>query len=219
VAKPGLACAANAPGEATVARAPVRRPQADAMQLKVGLLVGVLLLQLAAGSTAAELAQWERFKRGQYVLLIRHALAPGNGDPTRFLLDDCTTQRNLDDTGRAQARRIGKYLKVQGVKAARVLSSQWCRCLETARLLEAGPVAELAALNSFYELPQTRAPNLRALKAFLVELPSQGRPVILVTHYVTIAATTGQHVGSGEGVFAHIESDGTLRFEALASLR
>ena len=142
----------------------------------------------------------ERMKTGGHILMIRHALAPGTGDPANFQIGDCATQRNLDDQGRNQARSIGNWLRTQGIGSARVYSSQWCRCLETAKLLEMGSVAELPALNSFYELTQNREPNLKSLRKFIAEQPSDGDLIILVTHFVTISAIANEGVSSGEGV-------------------
>ena len=172
--------------------------------LIVGAVAACSLPTLATGSP------WDRFKRGELVLLIRHALAPGNGDPAEFQLRNCATQRNLNIEGRTQARSIGRWLNAQGIHNARVWSSQWCRCLDTARLFGLGSVQELVGLNSFYEMPDSRASNLRQLKSFLNTVQSDGGPIILVTHFVTISATTGVGVGSGEGVLAVRNADGDL---------
>jgi phosphohistidine phosphatase SixA len=149
----------------------------------------------------------KRMKTGGHILMIRHALAPGTGDPVNFRIGDCATQRNLDDRGRNQARSIGDWLREQGIGSARVYSSQWCRCLETAKLLEMGSVAELPALNSFYELTQTREPNLKALRKFIAEQPSDGDLIILVTHFVTITAIADEAVSSGEGMLLKLNED------------
>ncbi len=149
----------------------------------------------------------ERMKAGGHILMIRHAFAPGTGDPANFRIGDCSTQRNLDDRGRMQAEAIGDWLRSNGITSARVYSSQWCRCLETAELLELGSVAELPALNSFYELIQDRQPNLKALRKFIAEQPSDGVLVILVTHLVTISAIAGEGVSSGEGVLLKLNQD------------
>jgi len=149
----------------------------------------------------------ERMKTGGHIIMIRHALAPGTGDPANFRIGDCTTQRNLDDRGRNQARSIGDWLRAQGIGSARVYSSQWCRCLETAKLLEMGSVTELPALNSFYELTQNREPNLKALRKFIAEQPSNGDLIILVTHLVTISAIANEGVSSGEGVLLKMRED------------
>ncbi|MDJ0809040.1 MAG: histidine phosphatase family protein [Desulfobacterales bacterium] len=141
-----------------------------------------------------------RLQAGGHVLMLRHALAPGTGDPSGFRLGDCRTQRNLNDRGRDQARGIGAWLHAQGVSRARVFSSQWCRCLETAALLDLGPVTPLPALNSFFERPQERELRLAALRDFIARQPLDGELIILVTHYVTIAGLTGEGVSSGEAI-------------------
>ena len=171
------------------------------------LLTGVVL---AGVPLAGAGEQTDRIPARGHVLMIRHALAPGSGDPDNFQVGDCTTQRNLDARGRDQARRIGARLRADGVQAARVYSSQWCRCLETAALMDVGPVTELPALNSFFERPQEREPNLSALRAFLARQPADGRLLVLVTHYVTIAGVTGTAVSSGEGILLKLADGGQL---------
>jgi broad specificity phosphatase PhoE len=141
------------------------------------------------------------------VVLMRHAEAPGIGDPAGFKLDDCATQRNLDGDGRAQAARIGERLRQLGIDQARVLSSQWCRCLDTARLLDLGPVKEMPALNSFFGQPEKEKESITELRQFLADLPRDGKPVVLVTHQVTITALTGIFPGSGEAVL--LRANGT----------
>ena len=166
------------------------------------------LTALAMASVDSDHAEMiETMKSGGHILMIRHALAPGTGDPANFRIGDCSTQRNLDDRGRNQARAIGDWLRSNGITAARVYSSQWCRCLETAELLEMGPVAELSELNSFYELTQDREPNLEALRKFIAEQPSDGVLIILVTHLVTISAIANEGVSSGEGVLLKLNRD------------
>ena len=142
-----------------------------------------------------------------HILMIRHALAPGFGDPDGFDLRDCTTQRNLNDQGRLQAAAIGDWLRSRGLAEARVFSSQWCRCLETAKLLEMGPVKELPALNSFYEFTENREPYLNALRKFISEQPDTGKLIIMVTHQVTISAMTDLYVSSGEGVILKLKAN------------
>jgi broad specificity phosphatase PhoE len=161
---------------------------------------GAILCLAAAQAEAAPESMISRLTVGGQVLMLRHALAPGFGDPSGFRLGDCSTQRNLNPAGRDQARAIGRRLHAAGIDTARVYSSQWCRCLETAKLLGLGPVTELAALNSFFERPQDRTPNLEALRAFLSAQPRHGPLIVLVTHQVTIAEIAGKSVASGEGV-------------------
>ena len=180
---------------------------------------------VAATSTRPLLADdavAERLREPGAVLLIRHALAPGIGDPDGFRLDDCATQRNLNDEGRQQARAIGDWLRGRGIAQARVYSSQWCRCLETAALLDLGPVTELPALNSFFEHPAERDGRLAELRRFLATQPRDGGPIVLVTHQVTISAVSGTFADSGTGVLmalgegGRLERIGTLSFGIVA---
>lgn len=174
--------------------------------LAAATLVSFSLAVHAAGPVPpAELAKPGR------VLMLRHANAPGTGDPPHFRVGDCSTQRNLDAAGRAQAAALGERLARAGVARARVYSSQWCRCLETARLLKLGPVMALPALNSFHGRPQDRDANLAALRAFLAGLPVDGPPVVLVTHQVTISAFTGEGIASGGGTVFELDGSGAPR--------
>ncbi|HEY7803460.1 MAG TPA: histidine phosphatase family protein, partial [Orrella sp.] len=111
--------------------------------LKLGLALAAVLVTLALLPTPAS-AQDSR----SLVLLLRHALAPGGGDPANFDVNDCATQRNLNDVGREQARDIGRQLKALGLSPTNVWSSQWCRSFETAELMDVGEVKPLPALNS-----------------------------------------------------------------------
>jgi len=170
------------------------------------ILAGLIFLT-AAGASADQTEVIERLKFGGHILMIRHAIAPGNGDPPNFNIGDCSTQRNLDDSGRSQARRIGRWLRSNGINSARIYSSQWCRCLETAKLIDLGSVQELAALNSFYEKVQDREPNLQALNEFILQQPVKGELIILVTHFVTIGAIADTSVSSGEGILLELHKD------------
>ena len=180
-------------------------------------LLPVLLLSLLGCSllppalAEAPLALGELRPPGR-LLMLRHASAPGFGDPPQFALDDCATQRNLDAAGRAQARRLGERLRAAGLARARVWSSQWCRCLETARLLDLGPVEALPALNSFFDRPARREPTLAALRAFLAGLPTDGAPVILVTHQVVIDAFAPGGTPSGGGSLFQLDGSGAPRW-------
>ena len=103
------------------------------------LAIGLLAAPVAAADDSQE--AWAALVNGGHVALIRHGNAPpGYGDPPGFQIDDCTTQRNLDEKGRAQARALGEAFRQHGVRADKILSSPWCRCLETARLMVLGPV-------------------------------------------------------------------------------
>ena len=134
------------------------------------------------------------------VIFLRHALAPGNGDPETFDLNDCSTQRNLDETGRRQARAMGKRIAAAKLNLAGIYSSEWCRCLETAQLLDLGAVTPFDGLNSFYQKHAQRDATLAKLASKLDSLPRDGAPVIMVTHYVTIQAVANIAVPSGGAV-------------------
>jgi phosphohistidine phosphatase SixA len=173
-----------------------------------------LLLMLpivAAADAGAGSELLDRLKTGGHVLMLRHAHAPGTGDPGDFKIGDCTTQRNLDDQGRNQARRIGTWLRAGGVMSARVFSSQWCRSLETAQLIDLGPVTGLPALNSFHGRPERAEPTLAALKGFLAQQPADGELILLVTHFVNISGIAGVGVLSGEGVVLELTGDGDYK--------
>ena len=174
------------------------------------LLAAITLLSFAlpsgAGQAVAELAKPGR------LLMLRHATAPGNGDPPGFRIDDCATQRNLDAEGRRQAAELGQRLARGGIVRARVYSSQWCRCLETARLLGLGPVEPLPALNSFYARAEDRDARLAKLREFLARLPADGLPVVLVTHQFTITAFTAGPTASGGGSLFQLNGTGNPRW-------
>ena len=173
--------------------------------------LSILLVGGASNTWATSDSVIEQLRAGGHALIIRHAEAPGYGDPQGFRLDDCTTQRNLSESGRIQAQAIGNWLRDRGIERAQVYSSQWCRCLETAKLLGLGAVMELPALNSFFERPQDREPNLAALRDFLDRQPPDGDPLVLVTHQVTITAVTGEFTASGTGVLVALEPGGAVR--------
>ena len=158
----------------------------------------------------AQEALWTALRAGDAVALIRHALAPGTGDPAGFKLEDCATQRNLSEEGRRQARRIGAAFRENGITSARVLSSRWCRCLETARLLELGPVEPFPPLDSFFNQPG-RGPAQTAALRELLNRPHDGSPRVLVTHQVNITGLTGVVPRSGEMIVVQPTADGDMR--------
>lgn len=176
--------------------------------LIVSILAG--LSCFSTGATASENhALWDALRSGGTVALLRHALAPGTGDPAAFALGDCSTQRNLSEAGRVQARRIGALFRAHGIDDAIVFSSQWCRCLETAQLLNLGRVRELPALNSFFSLYERQEAQIMAIKAWVCR-QKLNAPVILVTHQVNITGLTDVFPGSGELVIVRRSEDGGL---------
>jgi phosphohistidine phosphatase SixA len=165
---------------------------------------------IGSHSNASELS--ELLKGNDHVLLMRHALAPGVGDPAGYQLDNCKSQRNLDAQGRAQAQRIGQWLKSQGVREALVFSSAWCRCKETAEKLGLGTPVHEAALNSFFDdMRQGPQSNAKLQKFIETQLKSKNsKALILVTHHVNIAEFMGENVGSGDMVLAKVSPQGRL---------
>jgi phosphohistidine phosphatase SixA len=140
--------------------------------------------------------------------LMRHALAPGTGDPDNFILSDCSTQRNLNEAGRAQAAAIGLSIRNAGIRVTRVLTSQWCRAAETARLMDVGPVVEEPSLNSFFGDRATEPEQTARVRKLLAEASSE--KLILVTHQVNITALTGVAPASGEVLVIAISDDGRV---------
>ena len=131
------------------------------------------------------------------VLLMRHATAPGGGDPPGFRLGDCATQRTLSAAGRAEAQAIGARLAAAGIRPAVIGTSQWCRCRDTATLLGLGPVQDWPEINSFFSDRSTGAAQTAATLARLANLPADAT-ALLVTHQVNITALTGIVPRQGE---------------------
>ncbi len=168
------------------------------------------LLWVTSGLAAeTDTTLWAALRSGEHVALVRHAIAPGTGDPPQFSLRDCSTQRNLSIEGREQAARIGARMRSNGIKTARVFASQWCRCLETASLLGLGQVTELPLLNSFYQQNERENVQNQALKKRLAG-QSLNSPLLLVTHQVNITAISGFYPASGEIVIMRRSRDGKL---------
>ena len=149
---------------------------------------------LAGVASAGDLSQ---LKQPGVVALMRHALAPGTGDPSEFALGDCATQRNLDARGRDQARRTGQALRAAGVAFDQIWTSQWCRTRDTAHLLDLGAVTEQPALNSFYAgQGDARAQTDQTLE--IIDMLPQDARLLITTHQVNITALTGLGLSSGE---------------------
>jgi broad specificity phosphatase PhoE len=148
------------------------------------------------------------------VIMFRHALAPGFGDPSNFRVDDCGTQRNLDARGREQSKVIGSQFKRLGFGSDVVYSSPWCRCLETARLMDIGPVNSFDGLGSFFEGHVDRSQTLERLNSQLEAIAkSQDKPVVMVTHQVVISAVTLMGTSSGEAILYDPTSNQSRRIQ------
>lgn len=196
----------------------MRRVQRS-ISLPLLALMAFLLPAFAAGAENEEL--WQRLAEGSSVALIRHALAPGTGDPSGFELGDCSTQRTLSEEGRQQARVLGDLFRRRGVDQAEVRSSRWCRCLETAELLDLGEVRKTPFLDSFFERREKGPEQTEAAREVIREHFEQGKgPLVMVTHQVNITALSGVYPASGEIVVlslgpegSGLKVDGRLRHE------
>ena len=169
--------------------------------------LALLLPVLAFGADADEAALWKALRDGGHVALMRHAIAPGVGDPAGFRLDDCTTQRKLSARGRAQARAIGERFRANGIATAAVFSSQWCRCIDTARELALGEVVAFPGLNSIIAERGEEARHTAAVRALIGERARSPLPLVLVTHQVNITALTGVFPASGEIIVLRVDGD------------
>jgi phosphohistidine phosphatase SixA len=152
-------------------------------------------------TTVSKVDIWSRLRQGKgYVILFRHALAPGTGDPPNFRLDDCSTQRNLSAAGRKQAVRMGEALRQQNISVSKVFSSQWCRCLETAKLMNVGQVEPFPVINSFFQDSRTERSQTEQLRQFILKNRDTPGVIVMVTHQVNITAISDIFPQSGAAV-------------------
>jgi len=163
------------------------------------IVAALLALTVTAGGRRASAGSdpWAALRLPGSFALIRHATAPGTNDPSGFRLEDCATQRNLSAEGRAQAVRIGDLFRANSIAEAGVYSSQWCRCLDTARLMKLGEVRPQPLLNSFFQDRSREAGQIEALRRWIAEL-DLAKPTVFVTHQVVVTAISQVFPGSGE---------------------
>ena len=161
------------------------------------LMVGVLLIAAPAAAADASLEAWAALAKGGHVALVRHGNAPPGhgGDPPGFKIDDCATQRNMDERGRTQSRAVGEAFRQHGVRVDKVLSSPWCRCLETVRLMALGPVESTMAVAASDRSPE----RLAALKQMVSAWHGPGT-LVVVTHALTMQGLVGIMPGQAETV-------------------
>jgi phosphohistidine phosphatase SixA len=171
------------------------------------VLLLVVLTPAAPSPAGADERLWSLVKSGGQAIFVRHAVTtPGVGDPPNMRLSDCRTQRNLTDEGRGHARRVGEAFRARAIPVDRILSSPWCRCLETARLAF-GPPETWAPLGNLFGRPESRAEQVQALRALAGERRTGGN-VVLVTHGSTIAALTGVNPITAEMVVLTPQGEG-----------
>jgi len=165
----------------------------------------VLFLVLGISSAQADEPLWKLLKGGGQVIFIRHAITtPGVGDPPGFKLEDCGTQRNLTDEGRAHARRIGEAFRKQAIPVERIVTSPWCRCIETAKLAFGKHDEVSTALSNLFGRHENRDRQVAQLKTFT---PKKGN-LVMVSHGSTIVALTGISPDTGEMVIVTPQGGG-----------
>jgi phosphohistidine phosphatase SixA len=168
-------------------------------------MIALAFAALPQAAAASEAAAWDALRSGA-VALIRHANAPGTGDPPGMRLGNCATQRNLDDRGRAQAARIGARFAERGVAVAAVLTSQWCRAIDTAALAFPGESRTEPAFSSFFDDRRREPAQSREARRILSEPRGDGA-LVVITHQVNITALTGVVPASGEAVVVRMRED------------
>ena len=180
----------------------------------ISLVFKIIFFSIFSLQLNASVQAWNIAKEGGKIILIRHSLAPGGGDPVGFKIDDCKTQRNLNRIGINQSKKIGKLFKQNKVPVDQVLSSQWCRCKDTAKYAF-GKFKEFTALNSTFQSPydKNEAKQLENLYAFVKNWDGNGKNLVLVTHYSIITAVTNAVPSSGELVITdkNFEVLGTIQ--------
>ena len=176
--------------------------------MKKQIISLLILLSFSSSHTYSSEHFWKPAKDGDKIILIRHALAPGGGDPEGFNIKDCRTQRNLNEIGINQSKKIGKLFEEKKIKIDQVLSSQWCRCKDTAKYAF-GNFKEFTALNSTFQSPydKNEGNQLNELYDFVSKWDGKGKNLVLVTHYSIITAATNAVPSSGEIVITNKDFD------------
>ena len=184
------------------------------------ILLALLALALAAQAPAAanDAAIWAALRDGGRVALIRHAATIGGvGDPPGFRLEDCATQRNLTDKGQAQARWLGERFRAERIAVGKVLSSQWCRCRETAALMEIGPIEEAATLNNAFTF-RDRIDTLTAGVRAIIRGWAGPGVLVLSTHGANISPLVGFHPEEGSVVVVQPDPESRDGFRLLGRI-
>lgn len=178
----------------------------------------VALILLAPSAAADEAALWAALKAGGHVALIRHAATVGGaGDPPGFRLDDCASQRNLTEVGRAQARRLGERFRAEGVTVTKVLSSEWCRCRETAALMALGPIETAPTFNNAFTLRE-RIDALTAGAGSVIAAWRGPGTLVISTHGANIRPLTGIDPGEGGIVVVVPDDAGPAKLRVLGRI-
>ena len=179
------------------------------------LTITIILSLFFSLNLSAEI-NWEAIQEGNKIILIRHASAPGGGDPVGFKIKDCSTQRNLDQIGIEQSIYIGKLFKKKLIPIDKVLSSQWCRCKDTAKFAF-GDYKEFSALNSTFQAPfdKNEEKQLKQIKDYIKNWKGKGKNLVIVTHYSIITKVTNSSPSSGEIIIINKNFDILERISTL----
>jgi broad specificity phosphatase PhoE len=179
------------------------------MFVRIAIALAVLTA-IGHGARADEAVAWQALRAGGHIALMRHTSAPGGvGDPSGFKLGDCTTQRNLSDEGRAEAVAMGKRIKSENVAFKKILSSPWCRCMDTARLMDLGPIETAPTFGNVVVLSDQREELTAGGQAIIRAWKGQGN-LLVVTHGANIRALTGESPASGEIIVVAIGANESI---------
>ncbi len=165
--------------------------------MRVLLLLTMAMMAVRTQPSMASDAAWQALRNGGTVALLRHARAPGTGDPSGFRLDDCSSQRNLSPEGRTQAQELGEHFRAQGVQVERVLSSRWCRAVDTGRLAFGSRVEPFPPLDSFFSERSRNDVQTNEVRKLVSSWKGPG-VLAMVTHQVNITALTNIFPAEGE---------------------
>lgn len=177
------------------------------------LCVAIFCLSATASALAADNPAWSALREGARVVLMRHAATSGGaGDPAGFRLEDCATQRNLTEKGRADAKAAGERIRSQKIPVGKILSSQWCRCRDTATLMALGPIEIAETFNNAYTFSDRRDELTKGARAVIAGWKGPG-VLVVVTHGANILPLTGFQPAEGEMVIVEGDPapDGRLR--------
>src|SRR5262245_3843162 len=181
------------------------------MFVRFVLAVALLTCPLFAPPALADDALWALLKKPGHIVLLRHSNAPGQVQESNDMnFKDCSIQRNLDDAGRAQAGRIGNEFRKRGFKQVRLLSSRYCRAIDTAKLMKLGTVKEEPVLNQVFmaDIPGMRQAGINGRE--LLKAVAKGKLAILVSHVTNIQAIAGAQLDSGQMAVVHFDAKGDV---------
>ena len=167
------------------------------------LSILIFIFSLIFSSAYASESAWSLLEEGGKIIFIRHAYAPGGGDPDNFVIEDCSTQRNLNQQGIRQSQTIGKLFIEYSIPVDFVYSSQWCRCQDTARYAF-GDFENFSALNSTFsgKYQKNHTKQMLELSKFINRWDDSGGNLVFVTHYVIVGGFLDYYPNSGEIVIA-----------------